>query len=238
VANIILPSLLSPVPAWVVEPAGSGKAAGVVVLHDALGMTTDLRRQADWLAENGYLAIAPDLYRGGKPLRCMVRLMRDMIRGREDEPMTAIAAARAWLLAHPRALGKVGVVGFCMGGGFALMLAPRGQYQAAAVNYGGMDTTVEARLASACPIVGSYGSRDPTLRGMASRLDRVLTSHGVEHDVKEYEGVGHGFMNDHVIEEASWTFRTLGRLSRTCFDADATADARRRIIDFFAAHLA
>lgn len=54
----------------------------------------------------------------------------------------------------------------------------------------------ETFLAGACPIVGSYDAKDWTLRGAAERLDRALTANGVEHDVKEYPGAGHAFLND------------------------------------------
>ena len=52
-------------------------------------------------------------------------------------------------------------------------------------------------LAGACPIVGSYGAKDWTLRGAAERLERALSANGVEHDVKQYPGAGHAFLNDH-----------------------------------------
>lgn len=72
---------------------------------------------------------------------------------------------------------------------------------------------------------------------MAARLEQTLAAHGIPHDVKEYPGVGHGFMNNHDPEDSTWMFAMLARISNTRYDELAAADARRRIVDFFDAHL-
>jgi carboxymethylenebutenolidase len=100
-----------------------------------------------------------------------------------------------------------------------------------------MSNAAGNRLANACPIVASYGGSDPSLKGIAARLDRSLAAHGIPHDVKEYPSVGHGFMNDHDPSDSTWIFRVLAWISNTRYDARATADARRRITAFFEAHL-
>ncbi|MGE0459767.1 MAG: dienelactone hydrolase family protein [Vicinamibacterales bacterium] len=226
-----------PVPAFVAVPSGAGPWPGVVVVHDALGMTEDLRNQARWLADAGYLAAAPDLFHWGRHIRCVVRVMRDLARGTRGPAFADLAAVQGWLAHHPQGTGRVGIMGFCLGGGFALMLAPRHGYSASAVNYGGMSEQAWDRLAHACPIVASYGGNDPTLKGTSARLEGVLASHGIPHDVKEYQGVGHGFMNDHAPGDSPWIFTVLARLSRTRYDERATLDARRRIARFFDTHL-
>jgi carboxymethylenebutenolidase len=235
--EMTLASRFGDVPVWVAVPAGEGPWPGVVVIHDANGMSVDLRNQASWLGAEGYLAAAPDLYRGGAKVRCMIRIMRDLMAGREQQAMDAIETTRSWLAAHERCTGRIGVIGFCMGGGFALMLAPQGRYDAASVNYGGLTDRTAGELARACPIVASYGARDRTLRGAAARLEHILAEHGIPHDVKEYPGAGHGFMNQHPRGDLPWLFVVLGSLSRTGYDAAATRDARRRIVEFFDRHL-
>jgi carboxymethylenebutenolidase len=69
--------------------------AGVVVIHDAMGMSHDLRRQTDWLAGMGYLAAAPDLYRGGRKLACIHKIMREA-RQRSGPTFDDIEAVRSW----------------------------------------------------------------------------------------------------------------------------------------------
>lgn len=69
-------------------------------------------------------------------------------------------------------------------------------------------------------------------------LDRILTDLGIDHDVKIYPGVGHGFMNDHDPADVTPLLRLLSRVSGTRYDAGATADARRRIVSFFDRYLA
>ena len=95
--------------------------------------------------------------------------------------------------------GAIGVIGYCMGGGLALLLAPDRGFAVSGVNYGTApkDTYTATFLERACPIVASYGGKDRTLPGAADRLERALTAAGVEHDVKEYPEAGHGFLNDH-----------------------------------------
>jgi carboxymethylenebutenolidase len=127
-------------------------------------------------------------------------------------------------------------MGFCMGGCFAVMLAPTGAYGAAGVNYG-MIENADRVLAHACPIVASYGGRDRSLRTAPAVLERVLTSHGIDHDVATYPEAGHGFMNDHAPGETPIWAVVSGTLANTGYHEPSAVDARRRIIRFFDRHL-
>ena len=83
-----------------------------------------------------------------------------------------------------------------MGGGFALAAAAGHGFDASSVNYGMLPRDLDDDLRGACPIVGSYGGRDMSLRGAPAKLEDALTRLGVPHDLKEYPDAGHSFLND------------------------------------------
>jgi carboxymethylenebutenolidase len=217
--------------AYLASPAGDGPWPGVVVVQDALGLSDDIRRQADRLAEAGYLAIAPDLYSAGGRL-CVLKTLRASRSG-EGRAYDDLEAARRWLVERDDCTGKVGIIGFCMGGGFAILCAPRYDFAASAVNYGEIPKDPEQGLRGACPVVGSYGKRDRTLRNRAERLERALTQLDIPHDIKEYEDAGHSFMNRLHVGPLSPLLGVTG------FDYrhDASEDAWRRILAFFGEHV-
>ena len=214
-----------------VPPVGPGPWPGVVVLHEVFGLTDDTRQQADRLAAAGYLAVAPDLYSAGGALRCLRSTFASL--GSGAGPVFGdIEAARAFLAARDDCTGRVGVLGFCMGGGFALLSAPRG-FDAAAPNYGQLPRDPAQVLRGACPVVGSYGGRDLGLRGAAGALTAALDEVGVVHDVKEYPGAGHSFMNRHNVGPLA----VLERVAGLSYHEASAKDAWARILRFFATHL-
>lgn len=230
--NLTYPAASGELHAYLAVPRGAGPWPGVVVIMDALGLSDDIRTQADRLAVAGYLAFAPDLY-SGRGLRCVVATIKASRSG-TGPAYDDIAAAHGWLSARADCTGAIGVIGFCMGGGFALLSAPRRQFAAASVNYGEVPEDAVPGLAGACPIVASYGGRDRALPGRAQRLERALDELGVEHDIKEYPGVGHSFMNR--INAGPLLGQVLAFVGGN-YDHPATEDSWRRILDFFDRHL-
>lgn len=214
------------------RPAGDGPLPAVVVLHEVFGLNEDVRAIAARFAGKGYAAVAPDLYSGGQPRAlCIARTFLDTLRG-AGSSIDRVHGARAWLAARPEVdAARIGVVGFCQGGGFALVAAVRPGFVAAAANYGRVPRRAGA-LSGICPVVGSYGGADTLIcpPSHASRLDRALSALGVPHDVKVYPGVGHSFLNHSGS-------RAAGRILHAGYDATAAADAWERIFAFFARHL-
>lgn len=158
----------------------------MAVMHEAFGLTNGIRDWCERFAAEGYLALAPDSLRGGPPgsaRRCLLAASARC--GRDVDAPSPRSTPRAHLATREVCTGRIGIVGFCMGGGFALLAASRG-FQASAPNYGPLPRDPDAALRGACPIVASFGGRDRVLSGAAERLDATLIRLGVEHDVREY----------------------------------------------------
>jgi carboxymethylenebutenolidase len=211
-----------------VPPVGEGPWPGVVVLQDAFGMTDNLREHADHLAAAGYVAVAPRLYsaRGGG-IRCVAAVVKSMTSG-EGPTFDDIEAARTWLADREDCTGRVGVIGFCQGGGFALLSAARFDFDAAAPNYGVVPQDAVTDLAGICPVVASFGGRDKALAGHPERLEAALEELGVDHDVKTYPEAGHSFFERMPL---------VVRLAGFGQHQPSAEDAWRRILRFFDRHL-
>ena len=222
-----------PLRGYLATPAGRGPWPAVVMIHELFGLDAVMRDHAGRLAGLGYLTLAVDLFSAGSNPRCLVTTMTAMIRGR-GRAFGDIRAARDYLVASPDCTGKLGVIGFCMGGGFALLTAGDG-YDAASVNYGQLPRHLDETLLGACPIVASYGGRDRSLRGAAGRLDTALDKAGVIHDVKEYPAASHAFLNH--AETGPRALRPLQRVAGIGPEPESAKDAWGRIERFFSTYL-
>ena len=174
----------------------TGPAAGVIVLHEIFGLNDDIRRIAQRFADNGYAALAPDLYSVGPRPRpiCIRRTMRALAAG-TGRAFDDIEATRSWLAARDDVdASRMAVAGFCLGGGFALLHAARSPIGTAANFYGRVPRD-SSDLDGICPVVASYGGRDRMYAAQPDRLRTHLEELGVEHEVSVYADAGHSFMN-------------------------------------------
>jgi carboxymethylenebutenolidase len=208
--------------AFLVHPDGTGPFPGVVVIHELFGLNDNIRDIAGRFAGEGYAALAVDLFSTASRITCMARIFHGMlIRPVENGVVDDLQAALDFLRARPEVdAARLGAIGFCMGGSYALQLAcVAGDLRAASVFYGQNPRPLEA-VARACPIVGSYPERDFTANA-ARQLEPMLERYQVPYDIKIYPGARHSFFNE----------------DGPAYQAEAAADAWRRTLAFFDAHL-
>jgi len=219
-----------PIDALLSVPEGKGPWPGVVVIHDAFNYVPDSKLVSARIARAGYVALSPNMYARGGRARCVMRVMRELLtkRGRAVDD---ILAARDHLQALPECSGQVGIAGFCMGGGFALIMSPKG-FGASAPFYGTpLPRQLSETLDGACPIVASFGGRDPLGVGASNKLREVTAAKNITADIKSYPGVGHSFANKNPGQP-------LARILGFGYDDAATEDAWSRVFAFFGEHLA
>ncbi|MCV7028528.1 dienelactone hydrolase family protein [Mycobacterium sherrisii] len=218
-----------PIDALLNVPPGLGPWPGVVVVHDAFGYGRDKQSINDRIAQAGYVAITPNMYARGGRIRCITRVMRELMTQR-GRALDDILAARDHLRSLPDCTGQVGIAGFCMGGQFALLLSPKG-FGASAPFYGApLPRHLNDVLEGACPIVASFGERDPLGKGAPEKLRKVVAAKGITNDIQVYSGVGHSFAN-------TLPAQPLLRVTGFGYDQTATEDAWSRVFAFFGEHL-
>jgi carboxymethylenebutenolidase len=223
--------------AAVARPAPSGPRPGVVVIHEVFGDQPEIRAVCDEFAGRGYVAVMPDLFSAGGPRAvCIARAMSESASGKPGRITGYIEATREWLAQQEDVDGaRIGVIGFCMGGAFALAYvgAGRSGVRVASVNYGDVPKDAE-RLRGACPIVASYGRRDLILgRRPPQLLRQHLEQLGIDHDIKVYDEAGHGFMTEGQHPVGRLVFLPM----RYGYVAEAAVDAWQRVFAFFDARL-
>jgi carboxymethylenebutenolidase len=210
-------------------PDGEGTWPAVVVVHDAFGYGPDNESTSARIAAAGFVAITPNMYSRGGRARCITRVMRELLTQR-GRALDDILAARDHVQSMPECTGAVGIAGFCMGGQFALVMSPKG-FGASAPFYGApLPRNLSEALDGACPIVASYGARDPIGKGAADRLRTVVDEKGITADIKAYPDAGHSFANKLPAQPL---LRTTG----FGYNDAATEDAYRRVFAFFEEHL-
>lgn len=228
-SSIELDTPAGPIDALVDVPEGHGPWPGVVVVHDAIGYQPDKEAVSARIAAAGYLTITPNLYARGGRARCITKVMRAALT-KQGPAIEDLLAARDYLRDRPESTGIVGIAGFCMGGQFALILSPKG-FGASAPFYGTpLPKNLEDTLSGACPIVASFGARDPIGRGAPAKLNKAVAALGIAADVRVYPNAGHSFANQLPAQ-------SLLRVTGFGYNEAVAEDAWSRVFDFFETHL-
>jgi carboxymethylenebutenolidase len=214
----------------------SERRPGVILTHEAFGLNDDMRRIAQRFADSGYVALAPDFLAGAGPrFLCMIRFFQGVGRAGTGRPFRDLSAARAWLAARADVdPDRIGLAGFCVGGGFALLHAASVHDVRVVAPFYAHLPRDPGTLRGMCPVVASYGGRDGLLPGAGDRLASTLESFGVPHDVKTYPDAGHSFMN-----RRTGIVDRIARASRVHagYVESASEDAWKRMLAFFEQHL-
>jgi carboxymethylenebutenolidase len=201
-------------------PKNPKKAPAVIVIQEWWGLNDWVKDQARALAAEGYVALAPDLYRGkvaANPDEAH-QLMRGLP---EDRALRDLNAAVDYLKSRPEVnADAIGCVGFCMGGGYALSLAVDNASVKACDIYYGRLLTDDAQLAKIrAAVLGNFGAEDKGIPPDAVKaFEASMKKLGKSVDVKIYPGAGHAFANANNKEG---------------YNADAAKDAWSRTLSFF-----
>jgi carboxymethylenebutenolidase len=214
-----------PVKAYTARPTKlkrSNKIPGVLVIHENRGLNEHIEDVARRTALAGYVAVAPDglSVAGGAPVD--QEAARDLFAKQDPERIASdVLAGVPWLAADYNSNGKIGVVGFCYGGGIANLLATRIPDLGGAVPFYGSQPPAEEVSKIKAPLLIHYAENDERINAGIPAFQAALDAAKVKYQIFKYPGTQHGFNND-----------TTPR-----FDKAAAALAWKRTIDFFNKHL-
>jgi carboxymethylenebutenolidase len=205
-------------------PDGGGKHPAVIVIHEWWGLNDWAQEQTRRFAEQGYVALGVDLYRGktAKDAEEAHELMRGLP---EDRGLRDLDAAFAYLAARPDVNAeKIGSVGWCMGGGWSIKLAmAQPKLAACIVNYGPLPSEAANIKKIKAPVLGNFGADDRGITVESVRaFEGAMKGLGKTADIKIYAGAGHAFENPN---------------NKDGFRPEDTADAWKRMTEFFKNHL-
>jgi carboxymethylenebutenolidase len=181
-----------------------------------------MRQTAGRFAQEGYVALAVDLFAGRSRAICMLRFFGGFfLNPLNNGAIHDLKAALTYLCNQPQVdANRLGAVGYCMGGGFAICWACTDERLRVIAPYYGMNPRPLEAVSRACPVVGSYPANDFTA-SHGRRLDAALDQYSIPHDIKIYPGTGHAFANN-----------DLGS-----YNAAAAEDAWQRTLQFFKEHI-
>ncbi len=200
---------------YLASPAASGKAPGVIVIQEWWGLNDNIKGIADRFAGAGYLALAPDLYRG-KVAAEPDEAGKMMMSMKMDQAAKDMSGAFDYLKSHGACTGKIGSVGFCLGGGLSLYVSTLRPIDATVIYYGALPGVQPDLSKLHGPVLGHYAEHDGWASPeAAAALQQQIRGAGTPVEFHQYAGTEHGFFNDtrpeaHKPEasQQSW-YRTL-----------------------------
>jgi carboxymethylenebutenolidase len=206
-------SLPNGAPGYLALPKGGGVHPAVIVVHEWWGLNDHTRDDTDRLAYRGYVSLAVDLYRGKSTSDPDVA--HELMRGLpEDRALGDLEAAFAWLAARADVdPARVAIVGWCMGGGYALALAvDQPKLRAAVVNYGRLVTAPDKVAQIRAAFLGNFAGQDQGISPAdVQAFEKQLRQTDTDVDIKIYASDAHAFMNpanlkgyDEVAAKDAW----------------------------------
>jgi len=220
--SVSFPAGSGQVEGYLVRPEGDGPFPGVVVIHEAYGLNENIKEIAHRFADQGYVALAVDLFAGRNRAICMFRFIGQlMLNPLNNSSIQDLKAALTYVTEQPGVdSARLGAIGFCMGGSFAISWACSDNRLRAIAPFYSMNPRPFEAVARSCPVVGSYPEKDFTA-SHGQKLDSALDRYNIPHDIKIYPNSKHTFFND------------KGR----SYNEEAAKDSWQRIIAFFSEHI-
>lgn len=207
---------------YLARPEGEGPFPGMVVIHEIYGLNDNIRDIARRFAQEGYVALAVDLFAGRNRTVCMFRFMGQMMLSPlNNSSQRELQAALSYLAEQPGVdANRLGAIGFCMGGGFAIAWACTDNRLKAIAPFYGSNPRPLTAVSRLCPVVGSYPDKDFTTPH-GQKLDSTLDQYNIPHDIKIYPDSKHSFFNDQGHN----------------YHPAAAKDAWDRVLTFFKEHI-
>lgn len=189
--------------AFVVYPERKDKAPVVLVIHEIFGLTDWVRGVCDQLAENGVIAIAPDLL-SGQTFSDVDGARKAISALPKEQVIADLNATADYALKLPAANGTLAECGFCWGGGWAFAYAGLNTKLKAAYSFYGPTEDKATLIANvACPIYGFYGEEDARVDATIPKGEELMKAAGKKYEPVIYAGAGHGFMRDGEAPEST-----------------------------------
>lgn len=184
--------------AFVARPAGEGPFPVVILVHEFFGLNKNITSMAAGLAEEGYIVIAPDTFRG-QTTSWIPRAIYQVVTSNTQQVNADLDSVYAWLQTQPDAdTTSTGIAGFCYGGRVSLLYSlHNSQMSATVIFYGSSETDPEVLKNLGGPVLGIFGGADTSIPlEEVAALEDGLKQAGVPHEITVYEGQPHAFMTN------------------------------------------